>query len=188
MAPAQTDSARSPSRWPPLLRALRRAVRPDRARVAAYAGLAEAGLATYSDFLALHREWIRDLARGLTGAGVAVRLPLPDGEGLPGPEPFGPDGSGTLVPPPPSRAQALGQLYVLEAFRLGCSVLERRVRGCSRGEGQWWMDLAPQLAGVPAEEQAAVVESARKAFDAWRVSVGSCLAGIDPDSPRAEAA
>ena len=177
--------APSPGRWPPLLGALRRAARPDRARVAAYAGLAEAGLATYADFLSLHREWIAGLARGLAEAGVAIRLPLPDAEGAA----FTPAGGETKhLPPPRSRAQALGHLYVLEAFRLGCSVLERRVRGRSAGEGRWWDELARQLGAVPAEEHTAVVEGARDAFAEWRASVGSCLAGIDPEGPRAEAA
>jgi phosphate transport system protein len=65
-----------PGRWPALLLALRRALRPDRARVAAYVSLVQrqAGWDAYSDFLASHRAWTDALDRALAGDQPINRL------------------------------------------------------------------------------------------------------------------
>ncbi len=171
-------------RWPPLLVALRRAARPDRARVAAYLSLTRdtSESAAYTEFLDSHRAWIASLDRALSEAGSATSGPLPDAaERVP---------EGAAAPglsPPRSRAHALGYLYVFEAFRLGCSVLARRLRSlvgtattpAAPGSGQRpWGDLVEALESVPPEEQPAVIEGALEAFSAWKKRVASSLARL----------
>jgi heme oxygenase len=164
----------APDRWPPLLVALRRAARPDRVRVAAYVSLSRrpASWDAYNGFLAAHGAWLSWLDQALVEAGAATHGPLPDA--VPGRAAEGAAG----IPRPRTRAQALGYLYVLEAFRLGCSVLARRIRGLAGGaEGpisqeqttavRPWGELRHALESVPPEEHPAVIESARQAFSAW---------------------
>ncbi len=170
------------SRWPPLLRALRDAARPDRARVAAYVRFAQGpgGWSQYREFLANHRSWLAGLDRALaeaSSAGLpagAPRNPLPELES-----------EGARVPPlplspPRNRAQALGYLYVLEAFRLGSEVLRRHLNASSgdpkASRSHAWTELAQTLAGVPQEDHRAVVESARDLFLGWERWLASPLA------------
>jgi heme oxygenase len=175
-------SATGESRWPPLLRALRNAARPDRARVAAYTRFAQGpgGWGQYREFLANHRSWLAGLDRALAEASRAglpastSRSPLPELES-----------AGARVPalplsPPQSRAQALGYLYVLEAFRLGSEVLQRNLEA-SRGahkasRSHAWSELIRTLAGVPQEDHQAVVQSARDLFLGWERWLASPLA------------
>jgi heme oxygenase len=166
------------SRWPPLLRQLRHAARPDRARVAAYIRFAQGpgGWGEYREFLANHRSWLAGLNRALADAlpAVEARGPLPELEN-----------EGARVPalpltPPKSRAQALGYLYVLEAFRLGSEVLRRSLQtpGEARRQDRSrpWDDLVHALRGVPPEDQPTVVASARDLFLAWERWLASPLA------------
>jgi heme oxygenase len=164
------------TRWPPLLLALRRATRPDRARVAAYASLVRspAGWEAYSEFLAGHRAWLDALERALTGSGAAHH-PLRDGADA------RPGEAVEEIPAPRTRAEALGYLYVLEAFRLGCSVLARRLGGGAAepaSAGRPWGELAPQLGSVPPEEHGAVVQGALDAFAGWERCLGAYLARL----------
>lgn len=190
-------------RWPPLLGALRRAARPDRARVAAYLSLTRrpAGWAAYTEFLAVHRAWIASLDRALAEAGAAPGGPLPDAAdafavGQPPAEVAAP---GLL--PARSRAHALGYLYVFEAFRMGCAVLARRIRGLAEpfggptppdqtGRSRPWGELVKALGDVPPEEHPAVIQGAREAFAAWEQRLASALAhlGLGPLSADAHAA
>lgn len=190
-------------RWPPLLLALRRAARPDRARVDAYVSLTHrpTGWSDYTEFLAVHRAWIASLDRALTEAGLAPRGPLPDAA-----EELDAAGSATEglpagLSPPRSRAHALGYLYVLEAFRLGCAVLARRIRGMAgpapspdRSEQDTgstpWGELARALGSVPPEDHPAVIQGAREAFSAWEERLAASLAhlGLGPLSTDAHAA
>jgi heme oxygenase len=177
------------NRWPPLLVALRRTTRPDRARVAAYASLfrCPAGWEAYAEFLTGHRAWLDDLDRALARSGAAHQ-PLRDGTradlGRVAEE----------LPAPPTRAHALGYLYVYEAFRLGCSVLARRVRGLgdaapAADPGRPWGELVQALARVPLEEHGAVVQGAVEAFTAWERRLAGSLArlGLAPTVGRAAA-
>lgn len=177
------------NRWPPLLVALRRATRPDRARVAAYASLFRrpAGWDAYAEFLAGHRAWLDDLERALSRSGAAHR-PLCDGA------PADAQRAAEELPAPPSRAHALGYLYVYEAFRLGCSVLARRIRAlgdapapAAQEPARPWGELAGQLARVPLEEHGAVVQGALDAFAEWERRLGASLArlGLAPTVGRA---
>jgi heme oxygenase len=179
------ESASSPttgsSRLPPLLRALRDAARPDRARVAAYVRFAQGpgGWNDYREFLNSHRSWLAGLDRALaeaTSAGLpgAARSPLPELEN-----------DGARVPPlplspPRSRAQALGYLYVLEAFRLGSEVLRRHLDASGgahkASQSRAWSELIRTLKGVPQEDHRAVVESARDLFLGWERWLASPLA------------
>ncbi len=175
-------------RWPPLLVALRRATRPDRARVAAYAGMfrSPSGWDAYAEFLAAHGAWLDALDRALARSGAA-HLPLRDGaeEGFPR--------EAQELPSPRTRAHALGYLYVYEAFRLGRTVLARRLRGREEVEaradeaGRSWRDLAAQLERVPIEEHGAVVQGALDAFAEWERQLGAALArlGLAPGEIRA---
>jgi len=178
------------NRWPPLLVTLRRVTRPDRARVAAYASLfrSPAGWAAYAEFLTEHRAWLDELDRMLTRCGAAHR-PLRDGAGAE------PARASEDLPPPRTRAHALGYLYVYEAFRLGCCVLARRIRGLgpapetSDGDGDRrpWSELVRQLARVPLEEHGAVVQGALDAFAEWERRLAPPLArlGLAPTAGRA---
>jgi len=170
-----------PERWPPLLLALRRAARPDRARVAAYLGLTQgpAGWTAYAEFLELHRGWLAALDRTLAEAGLNAPSPLPDAA-----EPFGAGGGvsearaeGASLTPPSTRAEALGYLYVLEAFRLGCAVLARRIRGRAepRADQRPWNELTTALAELPAGDHAAAVQAAKDVFSAWDRQVAGPL-------------
>lgn len=197
MTSTRSDIPRSPARWPPLLRALRRVARPDRARVAAYVSLTRrpAGWAAYTEFLAVHRAWIASLDRTLAEAGSATRGPLPD-EAIS-------DRDSAEVPslsPPRTRAHALGYLYVFEAFRLGCSVLARRIRGLAQpavdqaaaGEGarRPWAELVEALEDVPLEDHPAVIQGALEAFTAWEQRLAAPLShlGLGPLATDAHAA
>ncbi|HYD40194.1 MAG TPA: hypothetical protein VEB43_05150 [Anaeromyxobacter sp.] len=182
MAPLHDEN-----RWPPLLVALRRATRPDRARVAAYASLfrCPAGWDAYAEFLAGHRAWLDDLDRALARSGASHR-PLCDGSG-PDPRRVSEE-----LPGPRTRAHALGYLYVYEAFRLGCSVLARRIRGLgpaapARDAGRPWGELVHELARVPLEEHGAVVQGALEAFAEWERRLAASLArlGLAPTVGRA---
>jgi heme oxygenase len=207
MALPRRDIPRSSDgdRWPPLLLALRRAARPDRARVAAYVSLTRrpAGRAAYTEFLALHRAWIASLDRVLAEAGAAPAGPLPDApdeaEERGAPIPRAPaEASPAGLPVPRTWAQALGYRYVLEAFRLGCSVLARRIGGRARSEGpadaveahRSWEDLVRALGRVPPEDHPAVIQSAREAFSGWEQRLAGSLAqlGVGPRSADAHAA
>lgn len=189
--------------WPPLLRALRRTARPDRARVAAYLSLAghPAGWGAYTEFLAVHRTWIASLDRTLAQAGAAARRPLPDAAELFQPVEIPSEAAAPGLPPPRTRAHALGYLYVLEAFRLGCSVLARRIRGqaepspgAARAEPparpRPWSELVGALEGVRPEDHPAVIQGAREAFSAWERRLASSLAhlGLGPLTTDAHAA
>lgn len=205
MPSPRQDIPRRPDgdRWPPLLLALRRTARPDRARVDAYVSLTHrpTGWSDYTEFLAVHRAWIVSLDRALAEAGLAPRGPPPDAaEELDAARPA------TEVPaaglsPPRSRAHALGYLYVLEAFRLGCAVLARRIRGMAgpapdpeRSEQDTgttpWAELARALGSVSPEEHPAVLQGAREAFSAWEERLAASLAhlGLAPPSSGAHAA
>ncbi len=184
MAPLHDEN-----RWPPLLVALRRATRPDRARVAAYASLfrCPAGWEAYAEFLAGHRAWLDDLDRALARAG-APHAPLCDGASA------DPGRVALELPAPPTPAHALGYLYVYEAFRLGCSVLARRIRGfgaaaSTQEPGRPWAALVQQLARVPLEEHGAVVQGALEAFAGWERRLGDSLSrlGLAPTPGRAAA-
>ncbi len=190
------------NRWPPLLLALRRAARPDRARVAAYLALTSrpSGWAAYTEFLAVHRAWIAALDRTLDEAGAAPRGPLPDGA-----DAFDavqlPDAAQGGLAAPASGAHALGYLSVLEAFRVGCAVLARRIRGLAEPLGgaplpdqtlgsRAWGALVEALGDVPPEQHPAVIQGAREAFSAWERRLAGALAhlGIGPLSAGAHAA
>jgi heme oxygenase len=168
------------------LRQLRRVARPDRARVAAYIQFSQGpeGWGDYREFLANHRAWLAGLDRALAEAppglpSLESRGPLPELES---------EGALTQalpLSPPRSPAQALGYLYVLEAFRLGSEVLRRHLK--AQGEPQkagWrrpWGELVRALSFVPPEDQPAVVESARDLFSAWErrltTKLGAAAAG-----------
>lgn len=183
MAPLHDEN-----RWPPILVALRRATRPDRARVAAYASLfrCPAGWDAYAEFLAGHRAWLDDLDRALARSGAAHQ-PLRDGTSA------APARAEEDLPAPRTRAHALGYLYVYEAFRLGCSVLARRIRGIGepadpgRELGRPWSELVQQLSRVPLEEHGAVVQGAVEAFAEWERRLAASLArlGLAPSVGRA---
>jgi heme oxygenase len=164
---------------PSLLLALRRAVRPDRARVATYETMAlqPAGWASYAEFLQGHRAWLAALDRALVEAGeVHPVAPLLDGAPQPGEV-----ATAEAIAPPRTRAQALGYLYVFEAFRLGCSVLARRIRGFGQAPehaGRPWGALVKALGRVPPEDHAAVVQGAREAFAQWERRLGGSLARL----------
>jgi heme oxygenase len=172
--PSPDARSTGPDRWPPLLLTLRRAARPDRVRVAAYLSVSErsAGWTPYTEFLVLHRAWIASLDRVLAEAGVHAPSPLPDAAAPldAGTDAAGPGSQGaTDLAPPRTRAEALGYLYVLEAFRLGCSVLARRIRGSAEpgaGAGPWG-ELVTALSAVPPEDHPAAVQAAKEAFAAW---------------------
>ena len=160
-------------RWPPLLGALRRTVRPDRSRVAAYVSFARSpgAWADYGGFLARHRAWLA----ALDGA-LAPRLP----EVASSPARAGEAAAAAAgaLPPARSRAEALGYLYVREAFRLGSEALSRALGGPGQETAEdpeaevparrSWRELVRALADVAApDEQAEVLEGARSAFAAW---------------------
>ncbi len=183
--PALVDPAfpsAAATRWPPLLVALRRMVRPDRARVAAYLNFASspARWAEYGGFLARHRAWLGALDRAL-GEGPPVEPGNPAGSdaGTGGPE---------SLAAPRNRAQALGYLYVREAFRLGSEVLSRRIHGAGEGPAEAvagevssrrsWRELVRALWGVGPEDQQEVLESARAAYSAWQGRLSPWLARL----------
>jgi heme oxygenase len=186
-------------RWPPLLLTLRRLARPDRARVAAYSFLAghpAAGLA-YGQFLVAHRAWIAALDRVLDEAGVPSSSAHAQDDLAP--DEAGPAGLAEAIPPAArTRAEALGYLYVREAFRLGCSALARRLRGtlgeaapAVRPSAQPWRQLVRSLGQVPPEQHAEVLVGARQAFAAWSTWLGPSLQRLGlsgPDAPQVEAA
>lgn len=195
MAMRGTDSLHphDRDRWPPLLLELRRALRPDRARVAAYLSLGNrvGDWTDYAEFLAVHRAWLTSLDRVLAGAGLPQRGPLPDGARA------DPHGSTPELASPRSSAEALGYLYVLEAFRLGCAVLARRFRGmepvpeaASPDDRNPWQELVEHLERVSPEEQPAVIQGAREAFSAWERQLATSLVhlGLGPQSAGAHAA
>ncbi len=190
-------------RWPPLLLALRRAARPDRARVAAYLSLTRrpAGWAAYTEFLAMHRAWIASLDRTLTDAGAAPCGPLPDAADAFEAVQLTDAAEAAGVSLPATRAHALGYRYVLEAFRVGCAVLARRIRGLVEPFGEaprpaeplrsrTWDELVKELGDLPPEEHAAAIQGAREAFSAWERRLASALAhlGLGPLSMDAHAA
>jgi len=163
-------SART-GRWPPLLVALRRTVRPDRSRVAAYVSFARSpgAWADYGGFLARHRAWLAALDGALAAhlPEIAVSSDRTAEAGAPG-----------AIPPARSRAEALGYLYVREAFRLGSEALSRALGGPGQASAEdpsaevparrSWQDLVRALGEVLApEEQAEVLEGARAAYAAW---------------------
>lgn len=176
------------NRWPPLLVALRRTARPDRARVAAYLSLygCPGVWDAYAEFLAAHRAWLDALGRALARSGAAHQ-PLTDGAG------GDPAAEVEELPAPRTRAHALGYLYVYEAFRLGREVLARRIRGLGGTEaaaadaGRPWNELATELGRVPLPEHAAVVQGAVDAFAEWERRLGASLArlGLAPTAGRA---
>ena len=158
-------------RWPPLLVALRRSVRPDRSRVAAYVSFARSpgAWADYGGFLARHRAWLAALDGALAPRlpEIAVSPDRPAEAGAPG-----------AIAPARSRAEALGYLYVREAFRLGSEALSRALGGPGQGPAEdpaaevpprrSWRELVRALGEVESpEEQAEVLEGARAAFAAW---------------------
>jgi heme oxygenase len=183
MAPFRDDN-----RWPPLLVALRRTTRPDRARVAAYLSLyRRPGVwDAYAEFLAVHRAWLDALDRALARSGAAHR-PLRDGSGAdPGVEV-------EELPAPLTPAHAVGYLYVYEAFRLGCEVLARSIRRIDGPElaapdaGRPWSELVEELGRVPLAEHGEVVQGALDAFAEWERRLGAPLArlGLAPTVGRA---
>jgi len=177
------DAAQSPSvpeRRPPLLVALRRTARPDRARVEAYASLfnRHASWDAYGRFLEAHRAWLLALDRALEESGTGTPGPLPGGAAT---------AAVSLLPPPRTPAETLGYLYVLESFRLGSSVLARRIRGPGGGaraatdDGspcRPWGALRHALEAVPPEEYTAVIRGARDAFSAWEQELSAPLAAL----------
>lgn len=174
--PAESPPASDTARWPPLLLALRRTARPDQARVAAYVNstLHPAGGPEYRAFLAVHERWLEALGEVLSAAAADHALPFPGRP--PAAEPSARP-SGVNISPAVSRWQALGYLYVFEAFRLGGRVLARHARnlrialddagsaGAAAREG--WGALVRSLWSVPREEHAAVVQGAQDLFAAW---------------------
>jgi heme oxygenase len=182
-------SSQDPRRSSPLLLALRRALRPDRARVEAYVSLVErqAGWEAYASFLAAHRAFTDALGQALDVAGAPHRA-LRDGPRT--------DGTPEPLPEARSPAQALGYLYVLEAFRLGWAVLARRARGLGESKaerdeaGRAWAELARALEAMPTEEHATVLQGARDAFAQWERRLGATLArlGLGRAAPGARAA
>jgi heme oxygenase len=182
------ESPQRSGRWPSLLVALRQAARPDRARVGAYVGLVErrAGWDAYAGFLSDHRAFTDALGRALDESGTPHAV-LRDGPTAEQPE------SSEPLPMPRTPAQALGYLYVLEAFRLGWAVLARRSRGRSESKheadeaNRAWGALVRALAGVPLDQHAAVVQGAREAYGQWERRLGTKLArlGLAPADARA---
>ena len=167
-----------PGRWPPLLVALRRAMKPDRSRVAAYASLERrpSAWADYGGFLARHRDWLHALDGALSPflRDLAAARPAPGEPGDP------------LLAPARTRAEALGYLYVREAFRLGSEVLSRALGGRGPGSAEdpaaevsargSWSELVQALRAVAApEEQAEVLAGARAAYAAWERRLGPSL-------------
>lgn len=185
------ESPQRTGRWPSLLLALRQAARPDRARVGAYVGLVErqAGWEAYAGFLADHRAFTDALGRALDESGTphAALRDGPTRAAVEQSEPSEP------LPMPRTPAQALGYLYVLEAFRRGWAVLARRSRGRSESKheadeaNRAWGALLRALAGVPPEQHAAVVQGAREAYGEWERRLGATLArlGLAPADARA---
>lgn len=180
------------ARWPPLLLALRRATRPDHARVAAFVGFARrpGGWTDYREFLAIHRGWIAALDQRMSEAARRFdvpfsgrRLPLLDRDLFMAAVPHSSTTVCANVPAVASCGQALGYLYVYEGFRLGCRVLARQAQhlgigigpvsgsallnGLGRGTRDAWLRLVQVLARVPPEEHDVVVESARALFQRW---------------------
>jgi heme oxygenase len=184
-APAAPAPDTPTTRWPPLLVALRRAARPDRARVAAYMSFARcpASWAEYGGFLVRHRAWLTALDGALV-EGLPGAPPAPGEEG----DRAAPDVGPGSLPPARNRAQALGYLYVREAFRLGSEVLSRRIQGAvespaeapagERPARRSWYELVRALWGAGPEEQAEVLESARLAYSAWERRLGPSLARL----------
>lgn len=190
--PAVPEGAASPNpgRWPPLLIELRRATRPDHARVVAFVGFARrpGGWTEYQEFLAIHHGWIAALDRRLGEAArihglpfSGRRLPLLDRDLFMAAVPYGARTAPANIPPVRSRAEALGYLYVYEGFRLGCRVLARQARqlgidarngagllaGLGPGTREAWLRLVAALRQIPLAEHAAVVESATDLFHRW---------------------
>ena len=181
-----------------LLAALRRAARPDRARIDAYLSLERrpCDWAAYAEFLTAHRRFVAALDRALVQAGTETRRPLPDGARPPSTEEEGADP--LYLPSPRKAAHALGYLYVLESFGLGCAVLSRRIRGRSEpggpaagtehGASRAFRELLAKLREVPAEDQLAVIEGAQEAFAAWQDRLSPLLQRLGLTSEEAHAA
>lgn len=184
------EASPNPGRWPPLLIALRRATRPDHARVVAFVGFARrsGGWTEYQEFLAVHHGWIAVLDRRLGEAArihglpfSGRRLPLLDRDLFMAAVPYAASTALANVLPVHSRAEALGYLYVYEGFRLGCRVLARQTRqlgieasnggallaGLGTGTREAWLRLVAALGRIPLAEHAAVIESATELFHRW---------------------
>jgi heme oxygenase len=164
-----------------LLSTLRRFPRPDRARIGAYVRFAEVQrrYPEYHAFLSAHRCWLAAVDRALSTAASEFDVPvrafterqpeLP--EGLASPE-----GSIAKIR---NRAQALGYLYVSEAFRLGGRVLSRELGTSAVGHDddgpapksspadRPWQRLAFALEAARPEEHLAVLAAASALFTAW---------------------
>jgi len=157
-------------RWPPLLVALRRTVRPDRSRVAAYVGFARSpgAWADYGGLLSRHGSWL-----GALDSILARWLPEAAGPAGPADE----AAAAGIVEPPRTRAEAIGYLYVREAFRLGEQVLWRALGGSSQAAAaepgavaparSSWRDLVRALRSVGPDEHGEVLAGARAAHAAW---------------------
>lgn len=184
------EASPDPGRWPPLLIALRRATRPDHARVAAYVSFARrpGGWTEYREFLAIHHGWIAALDRCLGEAAhlhdlpfSGRRLPLLDRDLFMAAVPYAATTAPANILPVRSRAEALGYLYVYEGFRLGCRVLAHEVRrlgielgnggaflaGLGAGTREAWLRLVAVLGRTPLAEHPAVIESATDLFHRW---------------------
>lgn len=190
LATSRGEASPNPGRWPPLLMELRRATRPDHARVVAYVGFARrpGGWTEYQEFLAIHHGWIAALDRRLGEAArihglpfSGRRLPLLDRDLFMAAVPYAASTARANILPVRSRAEALGYLYVYEGFRLGCRVLSRQARrigvepgnggallaGLGSGTREAWLRLVAALGRIPLAEHAAVIESATELFHRW---------------------
>jgi heme oxygenase len=164
-----------------LLSALRRNPRPDRARIAAYVRFAEeqARYPVYHSFLVAHRCWLAALDRALSAAARDHDLPFPSPADRPPELPPGLTTPLQSIGPILNRAQALGYLYVAEAFRLGGRVLCRELGKAAVGHdddgptspaGQGdrpWRRLVDALEAARPEEHLAVLAAASALFAAW---------------------
>jgi heme oxygenase (biliverdin-IX-beta and delta-forming) len=195
------EASPNPGRWPPLLMELRRATRPDHARVVAFVGFARrpGGWTEYREFLAIHHGWIAALDRRLGEAArihglpfSGRRLPLLDRDLFMAGVPYATSTARANILPVHSRAEALGYLYVYEGFRLGCRVLARQARrlgiepgnggallaGLGSGTREAWSRLVAALGRIPLAEHAAVIGSARDLFHRWEDWIGSPQARV----------
>jgi heme oxygenase len=176
-----------------LLSALRRTPRPDRARIAAYARFAEGRgrYPAYHAFLAAHRCWQAALDRALAAAAPSLDLPLPASSDRPPELQPGIAAPEQSIAPIRSRAQALGYLYVAEAFRLGGRVLARELGiaavghdddgpgSAARAGERPWHRLADVLEDARPEEHLGVLAAASALFAAWGRWIAPLRAGLE---------
>lgn len=177
----------------PPLAALRRTTRPDRARVAAYLSFAhhQTKYPEYHEFSSAHRCWLAALDHALTEAERDYDLPPRSSRDRPAEPQPGLALPEVRIPPIRSHAQALGYLYVSEAFRLGGRVLSRELGSFgvsheddgeappARAGMDPWHRVARAIGGALPEECKAIIESASTLFSDWERWIAPCRARLE---------